>query len=439
MTKSKTTKTDHCDKNDDLKCCEKQNNNHKCKEKCRPQPKKCIPCVPHPPRFPCFIDPAGPCVPSPDPTPPMPPTYTEMVEQLKQIERESCGLMRLEKAGESVQGRDLLYAVVGCGPTVFFAWGSIHGDEEVGVNALMQIIRWLLSPTILEAKAIRKRITAVLIPMWNPDGNTLGTRNGAPLLPQFPNGQDLNRDWTTEGIVGIPGSSNFVYPESRAWYNVYIKWRPDYILDIHQYTGVTTFPLTGEPVQFRIGTAHEIEHVSPEQFKQSLQMGQVALQTVEVFPCIKAANFMLSSEPGTPPRSALRRMIFDGKRFITGPSHVPKGGVFFEIRRVFPEFNYVIWQLVISAVQALILSIASNTLERIDKRPYENLPDPIVSECLLNVNQNSTQTVTSDKINEKKKCDTCDTAAYYKRKEQKTSNEQIKELQEKLENLKKFL
>jgi murein tripeptide amidase MpaA len=117
--------------------------------------------------------------------------YSDVAQVLNRIERTSHGLVNVASAGTSGEGRQLLYATVGSGPTTFWLQARIHGNELHSTEAALQILDYLTggSPT---ARLIRDNLTVVVIPMYNPDGAEANIRGSVT-----PNQIDLNRDWET--------------------------------------------------------------------------------------------------------------------------------------------------------------------------------------------------------------------------------------------------
>jgi hypothetical protein len=146
------------------------------------------------------------------------------------------------KIGESVQGRDILGVEVNAldtpqrqqafarwqqlrslmltDPTqaqaLLASWGSnvklpifieanIHGNEEEGTDAIMQVIRDLVTlpsgtnPTVDE---VLDHAIVVVIPTANPDGRTNGVRRN-------PNGFDLNRDFLVQSQPEVRANTAF--------------------------------------------------------------------------------------------------------------------------------------------------------------------------------------------------------------------------------------
>jgi hypothetical protein len=126
-------------------------------------------------------------------------------------------------AATSVQGRALRYAVVGradrmtptalatirtnatalrnptltpaqaasleaATPEILWISANVHGDEESGGDAALQVLYELADRSDCVVSTILDRAIVVILPTQNPDGRELNTRRNA-------NGFDMNRDW----------------------------------------------------------------------------------------------------------------------------------------------------------------------------------------------------------------------------------------------------
>ena len=87
------------------------------------------------------------------------PTYEEVVRQLRSIEASSQGAVEVASAGQSGEGRPLLYATVGDGPDVFWLQARIHGNELHSTEAALQVLKYLGSSGSPEARRIRDALT----------------------------------------------------------------------------------------------------------------------------------------------------------------------------------------------------------------------------------------------------------------------------------------
>ena len=168
--------------------------------------------------------------------------------------------MDIDVLGESVKGRDLFGVVVNAtetaqqrrdyrrwqrvravlkhnptraqklldrwGPDVklpIFVEANIHGDEEESTDAVLQILRDLVTTPRGTRPILDKLLDHaffVVHPSMNPDGRFLGTRENA-------NGFDMNRDLLVQG-----------QPEVRTSITNMLKWLPPVGLTMHGYTNM---------------------------------------------------------------------------------------------------------------------------------------------------------------------------------------------------------
>ena len=150
-------------------------------------------------------------------------SYTNMMTYLNSIVDKSSDVS-MEIIGKSVLGRNI--------PALFFSMGQFgqnrnekpvvwimcqqHGNEPSGKEAALIVIRKLID----ENKNLLNSFDLILIPQVNPDGGELGQRRNA-------NGIDLNRNHVI-----------LSEPESNAIHRLFLKWRPEVTLDIHEFNAI---------------------------------------------------------------------------------------------------------------------------------------------------------------------------------------------------------
>lgn len=99
-----------------------------------------------------------------------------------------------------------------------------HGDEYNPVKAVLTLSRELAAGA---HKDLINGCVIVIIPMANPDGIATANRfNGA--------GLDLNRDWLDRSAL-----------ETRYVHSIIKTWRPQAIIDTHEWTGPSLVPANG--------------------------------------------------------------------------------------------------------------------------------------------------------------------------------------------------
>ena len=140
--------------------------------------------------------------------------YEELKQKLSQIEKTSNGLVTVESAGKTNQGKDIFTARVGEGDKVVLVQSEIHGNEKTGTAALLNILQYLGSSQSPEAKKIREEVTIVAIPMMNADGSELDRRGNVmsweEVVEDFPQLQDARPTWNyyTRTLQGDDYSAN---------------------------------------------------------------------------------------------------------------------------------------------------------------------------------------------------------------------------------------
>ena len=123
-------------------------------------------------------------------SPPLPPllTHAEMVKRLEAVVAGAPDLFRMERVGESVEGRALTLVQAGSGSFPVLLWSQMHGDETTATAALFDIFEFLRrhrqDPTVRD---ILSSLTLYFLPMLNPDGAERFQRRNAQSI-------DINRD-----------------------------------------------------------------------------------------------------------------------------------------------------------------------------------------------------------------------------------------------------
>jgi hypothetical protein len=123
-------------------------------------------------------------------SPSLPPLllHAEAVTRLEGVVAGAPDLFRMEKVGESVEGRALNLIRAGSGSFPVLLWSQMHGDEPTATAALFDIFEFLRrhreDPTVRD---ILSSLTLYFLPMLNPDGAERFQRRNAQSI-------DINRD-----------------------------------------------------------------------------------------------------------------------------------------------------------------------------------------------------------------------------------------------------
>jgi hypothetical protein len=107
-------------------------------------------------------------------------------------------------------------------------WSQMHGNESTTTKALFDFINFLHSNTAA-SEAILNAFTFCLLPMLNPDGAELYTRENANLI-------DLNRD-----------AQDLSQPESKVLRQVFEIFQPDYCYNLHDQRTIYGVAHSGLP------------------------------------------------------------------------------------------------------------------------------------------------------------------------------------------------
>ncbi|MGV3696639.1 M14 family metallopeptidase [Flavobacterium sp.] len=135
---------------------------------------------------------------------------------------------RLGIVGKSIHGKPIYKLELGTGKIRILMWSQMHGNESTTTKALFDFINLLNSETDL-ARKLLSEFTFCMIPMLNPDGSKLYTRENA-------NGIDLNRD-----------AQNLSQPESVALRKIFDNFKPDYCYNLHDQRTIYGVGRTSNP------------------------------------------------------------------------------------------------------------------------------------------------------------------------------------------------
>lgn len=116
--------------------------------------------------------------------------------------------------GKSVLGKPIYSIKVGSGAIKIFIWSQMHGNESTTTKAVFDLLNVLKSEDSY-SKELKAAFTFFILPVVNPDGAELYTRENAVKV-------DLNRD-----------SLNLSQPESQILREAFNKFRPNYCYNMH--------------------------------------------------------------------------------------------------------------------------------------------------------------------------------------------------------------
>jgi len=160
-----------------------------------------------------------------------------IVGRAKQLGRRS-----LERIGDAAQklrdprtpaGR--ARQIAGRQPAILWVASNVHGNEESGTDASLRVLYELADRDDCAARQILDNTIVVLLPIQNPDGRELDTRQNAY-------GFDMNRDWFAR-----------TQPETDAKLQMLRKLPGPLVIDAHEQAGTAYFfPPNADPIYHEI-------------------------------------------------------------------------------------------------------------------------------------------------------------------------------------------
>jgi hypothetical protein len=141
--------------------------------------------------------------------------------QIDAIVNENIDIARKEVIGYSVQNRPIIAIFIGNGTKYAIIDGSMHGDEKTGTFACLRIAELLIEYYRTDHlwKTKLTEYTIIIIPVLNPDGFFLNTRENA-------NGKDLNSQFPPDGTT--------TEPEAWALRNLMGNYTPTAYINFHE-------------------------------------------------------------------------------------------------------------------------------------------------------------------------------------------------------------
>lgn len=151
----------------------------------------------------------------------------------------------LQVVGKSVLNQPIYSFTIGTGKTRILLWSQMHGNESTTTKALFDFLNFLQSNR-KEANLLLANFTFFSLPMVNPDGSKLYTRENA-------NQVDLNRD-----------AQALSQPESVVLRNCFYNFKPDFCYNLHDQRTIFGAGITGNPatVSFLAPSYNEAREVN---------------------------------------------------------------------------------------------------------------------------------------------------------------------------------
>ena len=104
-------------------------------------------------------------------------------------------------------------------PAIAWDAANVHGNEESGADAALQLLWDLADRTDCAARQIRDNVVTVIVPIQNPDGRWLNYRRNSY-------GFDMNRDWFARTQPETDGKLELLRSFPRSCSSTTMRWEP---------------------------------------------------------------------------------------------------------------------------------------------------------------------------------------------------------------------
>ncbi len=137
-------------------------------------------------------------------------------EELARLVAGSEGLLCMETAGTSLEGRTIHRVRFGDGPRRILLWTQMHGDEPTATLALLDVLHTLVHERASRwVRAVLREVTVTAIPLLNPDGAEHRRRHTVV-------GIDMNRD-----------AERRATPEAQILHATHTQVQPQFAFNLH--------------------------------------------------------------------------------------------------------------------------------------------------------------------------------------------------------------
>jgi hypothetical protein len=161
--------------------------------------------------------------------------------QLQSFLRRQSIQNKISPLGKSVENRHIHKLTLGSGKIKILMWSQMHGNETTTTKAVLDLINYLNKSNEL-TNQILSSVTLTIVPVLNPDGAVVYTRENA-------NKVDLNRD-----------ALELSQPESRILRVLYDEIKPDYCFNLHDQRTIFNVGSLEKPATLSfLAPAHDIQ------------------------------------------------------------------------------------------------------------------------------------------------------------------------------------
>ena len=139
------------------------------------------------------------------------------LEHINPLLKEYKNTFEISSLGQSELGKNISMLKIGKGNKRVLAWSQMHGNESTTTKAIFDFLKFIQQKDLFqeEIRAFLDNYTLYIIPILNPDGAELYTRENSNLV-------DLNRD-----------AQDLSQKESKILKDAFTSLNPDLCLNLH--------------------------------------------------------------------------------------------------------------------------------------------------------------------------------------------------------------
>jgi hypothetical protein len=203
--------------------------------------------------------------------------------------------------GESVLGKPIYSYELGLGKTKVLLWSQMHGNESTTTKALFDFLNLLNGSSEL-AKDLLNEFTFCCLPMLNPDGALLYTRENANKI-------DLNRD-----------AQNLTQPESKLLRSTFERFNPHYCYNLHDQR--TIYGVESDTIK-----PATVSFLAPA-YNENRDINEVRTKAIQVVAMNKILQEFIPNQVGRFDDSFNLNCVGDTFQFLNVPTILIEAGHF---------------------------------------------------------------------------------------------------------------
>jgi hypothetical protein len=245
--------------------------------------------------------------------------------------------------GNSVASRPIHKITLGSGKINILMWSQMHGNEATTTKAVLDLVNYLNEESDL-ATQLLSSVTLTIVPVLNPDGAAIYTRENANKI-------DLNRD-----------ALELSQPESKILRVLYNEIKPDYCFNLHDQRTIFNVGGLEKPATLSfLAPAHDMDRTVSSGRGKSMKI-IVAMH--------KALSAILPDQIGRYDDAFNPNCVGDTFQMLGTPTILFEAGHYAEDYEREKTREFIFYALV-----KAILVIARNEIQGYNMDEYFNIPE----------------------------------------------------------------